>query len=236
MDLIKYTEVICRTSSSYMREFLAETIGTFILVVFGCGALAQFTLNVNSAATTTSVNLAWSFAVTLGITISGKISGGHLNPAVSIAKLVIGKINLVQFFAYCAGQLLGAFFASAIVYAVYNSALNAFDGGKRQILGPKGTAGIWTTFPNPNVSSSSAFLDQFTGTALLVLMNLAITDKKNTNIPHAFEAILMGFNVFSIATAYGSNSGGAANPARDFAPRLFFSNRWMGYRSLFGCK
>jgi len=75
MDLVKYTEVICRTSKSYVREFLAETLGTFTLVVFGCGALAQFTLNVNSAATTTSVTLAWAFAVTLGITISGKISG-----------------------------------------------------------------------------------------------------------------------------------------------------------------
>ena len=118
--------------------------------------------------------------------------------------------------------------ASVIVYIAYNSALNAFDGGKREILGPKGTAGIWTTFPHPHVSSANAFLDQFIGTALLVLMNLAITDKKNTDIPHAFEAILMGFNVFSIGTAYGSNSGGAANPARDFAPRLFLAMAGWG--------
>lgn len=115
-----------------------------------------------------------------------------------------------------------------MVYVVYLSALNSFDGGERKIQGPKGTAGIWVTFPSPHVSSSSAFIDQFTGTALLVLMNLAITDKKNTNIPHAFEAILMGFNAFSIGTAYGSNSGGAVNPARDLAPRIFLAMAGWG--------
>lgn len=73
--MVKHTELIFRSSSSYVREFLAETLGTFILVVFGCGSLAQFTLNPNPAANTTSVDLTWGFAVTLGIIVSGKISG-----------------------------------------------------------------------------------------------------------------------------------------------------------------
>lgn len=73
--MVQYTERAFRTSSGYAREFLAETLGTFILVVFGCGALAQFVLNANASATTTSVNLAWGLALTMGIVVAGKISG-----------------------------------------------------------------------------------------------------------------------------------------------------------------
>ena len=72
---MKYTEIIFRTSSSYTREFLAEALGTFVLVVIGCGALAQYTLYPNAASTNTSVGLAWACAVALGIIVSGKISG-----------------------------------------------------------------------------------------------------------------------------------------------------------------
>jgi len=221
MDFVHYTERAFRTSSGYVREFLAETLGTFILVVFGCGALAQFVLNASSAQTTTSVNLAWGLALTMGIVVAGKISGGHLNPAVSIAMVTIGEMSFAHFLVYVAGQFLGAFLASSVVYMVYFSALNCFDGGFRQIGGSNGTAGIWATYPNPKVSTLNAFFDQFTGTALLVLMILSVTDKKNTNISHVFQALIIGLTVFIIATAFGSNAGGALNPARDLAPRLF---------------
>lgn len=138
-----------------------------------------------------------------------------------MAMVTIGQMTFAQFLVYVAGQLLGSFLASVVVYMVYYSALNAFDGGFRQIEGVNGTADIWATYPNPKVSTMNAFLDQFTGTALLVLMILSVTDKKNTNVSHVVQAVIIGLTVFIIATAFGSNAGGALNPARDFAPRLF---------------
>lgn len=123
-----------------------------------------------------------------------------MNPAVSLSQLLLGKISLIKFIVYVIGQSIGAFLASVVVYFVYLDELNAFDGGKREVTGKNATAGIWATYPSANYQSiRSGFFDQFFGTALLVLVILAVTDTKNdSKTPHGVMALSIGLTIFLI--------------------------------------
>lgn len=123
-----------------------------------------------------------------------------MNPAVSLTQLMLGNLTILKFFVYIIGQSIGAFLASVVVYVVYIDELNAFDGGKRQVAGANGTAGIWATYPSAEYQTiRSGFIDQFFGTALLVLVVLAVSDAKNDEkTPHGVVALLIGSTIFLI--------------------------------------
>jgi MIP family channel proteins len=131
---------------------------------------------------------------------------------------------------YSIAQIAGAFAASAVVYLTYHEALNAFDGGVRQVLGPQGTAGIWATYPQAFLSTfPGGFIDQVVGTALLVAVIFGITDSRNAPPPTGLAPVVVGLLVVLIGATFGFNSGYAINPARDFGPRLFtFVAGWGG--------
>jgi len=131
---------------------------------------------------------------------------------------------------YSFAQLGGAFVASAVVFVTYHEALNAFDGGVRQVLGPQGTAGIWATYPQPFLSVfPGGVIDQIVGTALLVAVILGISDSRNSPAPAGLAPVIVGLLVLLIGATFGFNSGYAINPARDFGPRLFtFVAGWGG--------
>src|SRR6185295_5758050 len=120
------------------REMLAEFLGTFTLIVFGIGVVAQTVLSKGTAGTTLSINIGWGLAVAMGCYVAGGVTGAHLNPAVSLALAVHRKFPWNKVAPYAAAQLAGAFVASAVVYLTYREALTAFDGGVRQIIGPQG--------------------------------------------------------------------------------------------------
>jgi MIP family channel proteins len=205
-----------------MREMLAEFLGTFILIVFGLGVVAQTVLSRGSAGTTLSINLGWGLAVTMGCYVAAGVTGAHLNPAVTIALAIHRGFPWPKVPTYIVAQLAGAFVASAVVYATYYEALGAFDGGVRQVSGAQGTAGIWATYPQPFLSVfPGGFIDQVVGTALLMAVILAITDTRNSPAPAGLAPLLVGLLVVLIGAAFGFNSGYAINPARDLAPRLF---------------
>jgi len=204
------------------REVLAELAGTFILIVFGVGVVAQTVLSGGTAGTTLSINIAWGLAVTMGIYVAAGVTGAHLNPAVTLALAVHRGFPWPKVMPYVAGQFAGAFLASIVVYATYSEALDAFDGGVRQVTGTLGTAGIWATYPQPFLSVfPGGFIDQVVGTALLVGVILGITDSRNSPPPAGLAPIVVGLLVVLIGATFGFNSGYAINPARDLSPRLF---------------
>jgi MIP family channel proteins len=203
------------------REALAEFLGTFVLIMFGVGVVAQVTLGGGGTGTYLSINLAWGLAVVMGVYVAAGVSGAHLNPAVTLALAVWRGFAWEKVAPYMAAQVAGAFVASAVVYLTYAEALQHFDGGVRQVTGALGTAGIWATYPQPWLSTLGGLVDQIVGTALLVLVVFALSDSRNLTPQSNLGPLIVGLLVMVIGMAYGLNAGYAINPARDFGPRLF---------------
>jgi MIP family channel proteins len=209
-------------SQGVMREVLAEFLGTFVLIVFGVAVVAQVVLSQQASGGYLSINLGWGLAVMFGCYVAGGVSGAHLNPAVTVALAIHRGFPWHKVGPYVAGQLAGAFLASLVVYLTYFEALNAYDGGVRQVTGDLGTAGIWATYPQAFLSTfPGGFLDQVVGTALLVGVIFALTDVRNTPPPAGLGPLVVGLLVVVIGMTFGYNAGYAINPARDFGPRVF---------------
>jgi MIP family channel proteins len=205
-----------------LREVLAEFLGTFVLILFGAGVVAQFIVSKQANGSYLAINLAWGLGVVMGCYVSAGVSGAHLNPAVTLAVAVHRDFPWRKVLPYVAGQFAGAFVAAAVVYLTYREGLTAFDGGVRQVLGPQGTAGIFATYPQPYLTTfPGGFIDQIVGTAILICVIFGITDSRNAPAPAGLAPVIVGLLVVGIGAAYGVNSGYAINPARDLGPRLF---------------
>ncbi|XP_064793931.1 aquaporin-3-like isoform X1 [Oncorhynchus masou masou] len=203
-----------------LRQAMAECLGTLILVMFGCGAVAQLVLSGGSHGMFLTVNFAFGFAATLGILVCGQVSGGHLNPAVTFALCLLGRDRWRKFPVYFVFQTLGAFLGSGIIFGLYYDALLNYA-GELIVTGPNATAGIFATYPGKHLTLVNGFFDQTIGTAALIVCILAIVDPHNNPIPQGLEAFTVGFVVLVIGLSMGFNSGYAVNPARDLGPRLF---------------
>jgi MIP family channel proteins len=213
---------MARMDRTTTREVLAEFLGTFVLIVFGIGVVAQTVLSKQTAGSGLSINIAWGLAVTMGCYVAAGVSGAHLNPAVTLASAVHRNFPTAKVLPYVVAQFAGAFVASAVVYLTYREALAAFDGGVRHVTGDLGTAGIWATYPQAFLSTfPGGFVDQVVGTALLVLVIFGVTDSRNAMPPAGLAPVIVGLIVLLIGATFGFNSGYAINPARDLGPRLF---------------
>lgn len=211
-----------RTENTLIREFLAEFLGTLVLVLFGCSSIAQAKLSHGKLGSMLSINLSWGLGLAMGAFIAGNISGAHLNPAVSLAMFMTKKMRgLNRLLLYILAQYLGAFVASILVFLVYFQALNNFDGGTRALLGANGTADIWASYPSKYLSYSGGLIDQIVATMLLVLCVMAITDSKGQTIAPGLAPLLCGLVVVLIGMTFGLNCGYPINPARDLSPRLY---------------
>ncbi len=205
-------------SRETLREAAAEFLGTFTLIAFGVGVVAQVVLSKNSHGDYLSINFGWGLAVTMGAYVAGGVSGAHLNPAVTLALAVHRGFAWRKVLPYCVAQLAGALVASAVVFFTYHEAIDHFDGGTRTLE----TAGIWATYPQDYLSNfPGGFVDQVVGTALLMLVIFAVSDSRNVALPSTLGPIVVGAAVLLIGMTYGLNAGYAINPARDFGPRLF---------------
>ncbi|XP_041856425.1 aquaporin-3-like [Melanotaenia boesemani] len=203
-----------------LRQALAECLGTLILVMFGCGSVAQLVLSGGTHGMFLTVNFAFGFAATLGILVCGQVSGGHLNPAVTFALCLLGRERWRKFPMYFLFQTIGAFFGAAIIFGMYYDALWDFPEAYN-VTDPEATAGIFATFPGKHLTILNGFFDQMIGTAALIVCILAIVDPFNNPIPQGLEAFTVGFVVLVIGQSMGFNSGYAVNPARDLGPRIF---------------
>jgi len=173
-----------------MREVLAEFLGTFVLILFGAGVVAQYIVSKQVNGSYLAINISWGLGVVMGCYVSAGVSGGHLNPAVTLAAAVHRGFPWRKVLPYVAGQFAGAFVAAAVVYVTYREGLAAFDGGVRQVLGPQGTAGIFATYPQPYLSTfPGGFIDQVVGTAILVggLFAAAILSQSTATAQHVVE-------------------------------------------------
>jgi MIP family channel proteins len=209
------------------REAAAEFFGTFILIAFGVGVVAQTVLSKQANGSYLGINIGWGLAVMLGIYASAGVSGAHLNPAVTVALAVHRSFPWSKVVPYTVAQMAGAFAAAALVFATYREAFTAYDGGTRMVEGAVATAGIFATYPQPFLSIAGGFVDQVVGTMLLMAGVLAVTDQRNVAPPAYLIAPLVGGLVVAIGVAFGFNAGYAINPARDLGPRLFtFVGGW----------
>ena len=210
-------------------ELLAEFLGTFVLILFGTGVVAMVVLfpTGNPGEVIhggfTNITLGWGLAVTMGIYIAGKISGAHLNPAVTLALAVFRNFPWSKVAPYSIAQTAGAFAAAALVYWNYAPAFHQVDPQLEK------TAGVFTTFPAFPGLPQAGFLDQLIGTGLLLLLIFAISDEFNMPPGANLAPVLIGLVVVAIGMSFGGMHGYAINPARDFGPRLFTAVR--GFRN-----
>jgi len=203
------------------REALAECLGTFVLIVFGVGVVAQVVLGGGASGQYLSINIGWGLAVTMGVYVAAGVSGAHLNPAVTLALALRRGFAWSKVLPYMAAQCVGAFLASAVVYVTYREALDHFDGGVRQVTGASATAGIFATYPQQFVHPFLDLgLDQIVGTALLIALIFALTDQKNLAPDGKLVPVMFGLAVILIGATFGYNAGYAINPARDLGPRI----------------
>ena len=209
-------------SRATLRECAAEFFGTFILITFGVGVVAQVVLSGRTAGDYLSINIGWGLAVTMGVYAAAGVSGAHLNPAVTLALAAYRGFPWRKVAPYCVAQVAGAFAASAVVFVTYREALAHFDGGIRQVTGAHATAGVWATYPQGFLSTvPGGLVDQIVGTALLVAVLFALGDRRNMPPAPAIAPVIVGALVVAIGMSFGYNAGYAINPARDFGPRLF---------------
>jgi glycerol uptake facilitator protein len=154
----------------------------------------------------------------LGIYVAGAISGAHLNPAVTLALAVRGKLPWNKVLLYWVAQMLGAFIAAMILYFVYKGAIDNATGTKNVA---DAVGGVFYTSPKFFVHTFGAFCDEFVGTALLVGLIFAITDGRNQPVQGNMNPLIIGLLIVAIGASFGLNTGYAINPARDFGPRLW---------------
>ena len=211
-------------------ELIAEFLGTFVLIALGVGVVAMEVLLHKGGYV--NITLGWGLAVTMGIFVAGRISGAHLNPAVTVALAVFRDFPWGKVLLYSLVQVAGAFAGAALVCCNFWPAFREIDPGLTH------TAGIFTTFPAfPEAFWGYGLLDQVVGTALLLGLIFAITDPRNQPLSPGLQPILVGLVVVAIGISWGGMHGYAINPARDFGPRLFtlvagFENTGFGTPAL----
>jgi glycerol uptake facilitator protein len=213
-------------------ELAAEFAGTMILILFGVGVVAQVVGG--GIGDHDSIAWAWGLGVTLGVYVAGRISGAHLNPAVTVALAVFKGFSWRKVAPYSLAQILGAFVAALLVRWNYTEVLHATDPG----LTIK-TQGVFSTLPGNGtlpVDEWGALRDQVIGTAILLFLILAITDVAGTPPGANLAPFIIGLIVVAIGMAWGTNAGYAINPARDLGPRLasFFTGYGGAFRDQTG--
>ncbi|CAL8396943.1 unnamed protein product [Gadus morhua 'NCC'] len=211
----------CRVQNQLVRECLAECLGVYILILFGCGSVAQVTTTEDQKGQYLSINLGFALGTCFGVFVSRGVSGAHLNPAVSLSLCFLGRHPWIKLPFYVFFQVFGAFLAAATVALQYYEAILLFGNGQLLVTGPRATAGIFSTYPAGYLSLWGGIVDQVIGTAVLQVCVLALGDARNSPAPPGSEPVMVGAVVLVIGVSMGSNSGYAINPARDIGPRLF---------------
>jgi aquaporin Z len=194
-----------------MNKQIAEFIGTFALVFFGCGAAAIGGL---APAGPTAINLlgiasAFGFAIVAMAYGIGPISGCHVNPAVSFGVYVAGRMSVADMISYWIAQVLGAIVGAAVLYIILSGKAQGWTGG----LGQNG----WGTGYLGEYNTASAFVFEVVGTFLFLVCILGVT---HPIAPTGFAGLAIGLTLVVIHLVGINITGTSVNPARSIGPAL----------------
>ncbi|QWK10362.1 MAG: aquaporin family protein [Thermoflexus hugenholtzii] len=194
-----------------MAPWVAEIIGTMILILLGDGVVANVVLGKTKGQNSgwIVITTGWAMAVAVAVYAVGRISGAHINPAVTIALAAVGKFPWSDVPLYIVGQFIGAFIGAVLVWLAYYSHW-------AETPDPALKRAVFCTAPNIR-NYPLNFITEVIGTFTLVFGVLAITANK---LAEGFAPLLVGFLVWSIGLSLGGPTGYAINPARDLGPRI----------------
>ncbi|MBZ4189258.1 MIP/aquaporin family protein [Niabella beijingensis] len=195
-----------------MNIFTSELIGTFFLIILGNGVVANVVLNKTKGNSSGWIVIAmgWAMAVFVGVFVSSKASGAHLNPAVTVALAYLGKIEPTLIPEYLGGQLLGAMLGQLGVWAAYRQHFLETDDTAAKLA-------VFSTGPAIR-NTASNLITEIIGTFVLILSVLFIIAPSNSL--GALDALPVAFIVLAIGLSLGGPTGYAINPVRDFGPRI----------------
>ncbi|THH10765.1 hypothetical protein EW146_g8273 [Bondarzewia mesenterica] len=209
----------------HLRAPAAELLGTMILVMFGNGAQCQSVLGSNTGVAPTpkgdylASSFGWACGIAMGEWISIGVSGGHINPAVTLSLAVFRGFPWKKVPIYMFAQLLGAWIGALLVFANYFHAIFIVEGGSENLSVP-GTAALFATYTLKYMPAANSFFDEFLGAFTLLLVIFAVTDKKNEPPPAGLVPLALFVALLGISSAFGMQTGFAINPARDLGPRI----------------
>ena len=205
-----------------------KTLGTFLLVLFGCGSVAVSVL-FNAHQGLMQIALVWGIGVTLSIYLTRHLSCAHLNPAVTIAMVISKRMLPKKMPVYLSAQFLGAFLAGLAIYLLFSPSISAFENTHNLVRGSAESVQLAKMFgeyyaaPGSTsvVSLPLAISAEAFGTFLLVLMIFALTEGCNIGRPSdALAPLFIGLTVSSIICLIAPLTQAGLNPARDFGPRM----------------
>lgn len=206
-----------------MTPFVAELLGTMLLILMGGGVVANVCLKKTkgNGAGWVAITTAWALGIFIGVVVAGPYSGAHLNPAVSIGLAIGGTFPWCKVGIYILAQMSGAALGALLVWLVYKDHFDATDS-------PDDILGVFCTSPAINHPIVN-FLTELIGTFALMFVvfyitggELALKDS-NSTLPiglGSVGAIPVAFTVWVIGLSLGGPTGYAINPARDLAPRF----------------
>jgi glycerol uptake facilitator protein len=202
-----------------MTPFIAELIGTALLITLGCGVVANVLLEKTKGQGSgwLVITTAWAFAVFIGVVVAGPYSGAHINPAVTLGLAVAGSFDWAQVPAYLLAQLLGAMIGATIVWLMYKDHFDLTEDKSLKL-------GVFSTAPAIRNYSSNLF-SELIGTFVLVFTVLFFTDASMLTTNEtiglgSLGALPVSLLVWGIGLALGGTTGYAINPARDLGPRI----------------
>ena len=213
-----------------MKAFTGELLGTFVLTLFGCACVACAVL-FGEYVSIFQVGMVWGLGVTLAIYLTRYLSCAHLNPAVSVAMVVAGRMKAGKLPTYLAAQFLGAILAGAMLYVLFSPSIANYEALHHIVRGTASsvdTARMFGEFyPNPGdasvavVSLPLAMLAEGFGTFLLALFIFFLTEGCNVGRPsEPLQPLFIGLTVSSIIFFVAPLTQAGLNPARDAGPRL----------------
>lgn len=204
-----------KSKPTNMKKLSAEFIGTFSLVLFGCGAavIAGVSETGPSGIGLLGISLAFGLAVVAMAYAIGPISGCHINPAISIAMLVAGKLSVKDTVGYVMAQFAGAVAGAGVLYLLV-SGKGSFSGLGDWALGSNG----WGEGYLGNFNTTAAFIAETVFTCLFLLVIFATTSKQgNSNM----AGLAIGITLVLIHLVAIPITGTSVNPARSFGPAIF---------------